>query len=159
MGPRPFSHGYEKNLEASKPKNCPSMGPRPFSHGYLNPPISRRYPCPPSMGPRPFSHGYRLVQRLRAELHVPSMGPRPFSHGYLITFVTRHLHNAILQWGHGLSAMDTISCTRRRCTRPTFNGATAFQPWILQDYTDWQFGVLALQWGHGLSAMDTPENA
>ena len=85
-----------------------------------------------------------------------------------------------LQWSHGFSAMDTSkhnSHTGR--TVCSFNGATAFQPWIpgitpflLPPYlpfngaTAFQPWILVwpspdtdlsyrLQWSHGFSAMDT----
>ena len=63
----------------------------------------------------------------------------------------------VLQWGHGLSAMDTRAApTSRSDTASSFNGATAFSamdtrpiPVPVPDFTD------TLQWSHGLSAMDT----
>src|SRR3990172_2021237 len=87
----------------------------------------------------------------------------------------------MLQWGHGLSAVDTLGpSSGYEAKRPGFNGATAFQPWIpsagagpeaLDDGV--QLGprlfargyavnmdvvttlLAQLQWGHGLSAVDT----
>ena len=68
---------------------------------------------------------------LRRHRHLPSKEPRPFSHGY--------------------------KTPPRRATpsSPTFNGAMAFQPWILR-YAAIELVILRmLQWSHGLSAMDT----
>ena len=59
------------------------------------------------------------------------MGPRPFSRGYTLGSV--HIYPAFygLQWGHGLSAVDTCKLNM-----------------TLSDSE-------SLQWGHGLSAVDT----
>ena len=109
----------------------------------------------PSMEPWPFSHGYMIKLGIEeSEQELPSMEPWPFSHGY-----------------HRLTA--------RPRSRPTpFNGAMAFQPWILEGWSvsrrvcspsmePWPFShgyvnvyidvtdTKSLQWSHGLSAMDT----
>src|SRR3989339_695735 len=82
------------------------------------------------MGPRPFSRGNQpaalaTVERLRA-----SMGPRPFSRGNMAYPVPLCSSRLLLQWGHGLSAVETPRWPALRGNRgPRFNGATAFQPW------------------------------
>src|SRR3990172_3931892 len=87
----------------------------------------------------------------------------------------------MLQWGHGLSAVDTLGpSSGYEAKRPGFNGATAFQPWIQGRRSAaakaWALASMGprpfsrgyavnmdvvttllaqLQWGHGLSAVDT----
>ena len=60
-----------------------------------------------------------------------SMGPCPFRHGYLVHKYTRLAIEDLLQWGHALSGMDTLSAGDK----------TTVYAW--------------LQWGHALSGMDT----
>ena len=88
------------------------------------------------MEPRPFSHGYvDLAQGVWLDYIGPSMEPRPFSHGY-------------------------TDCPHYMRPSPfSFNGATTFQPWILNigmSAIDKQDG---LQWSHDLSAMDTADHS
>ena len=62
----------------------------------------------------------------------------------------------VLQWSHGLSAMDTARAARRStAARRTFNGAMTFQPWIRVTLTYQKPTSQTLQWSHDLSAMDT----
>ncbi len=87
-------------------------------------------PWGPSMGPWPFSHGYArpgacLARRKRLQ----------WGHGLSAMDTGQGLRRMILvnnlQWGHGLSAMDTALGRRRGGRRVyAFNGAMAFQPWI-----------------------------
>ena len=112
--------------------------------------------------------------------YTPSMEPRPFSHGYVL-IDTAHRHaDWLLQWSHDLSAMDTRpplayhSLARKPSMEPrpfshgylskstglvavccTFNGATTFQPWILDTRSAVMTDLVTLQWSHDLSAMDT----
>ena len=60
------------------------------------------------------------------------MGPRPFSRGYYLRCVQALDAIEELQWGHGLSAVDT-------------HGVEVPAGGIIR----------LLQWGHGLSAVDT----
>ena len=62
------------------------------------------------------------------------MEPRPFSRGYTMTL------------SHLLRIDDT------------FNGATAFQPWIQIALVNKSLKDIGLQWSHGLSAVDTRSN-
>ena len=86
----------------------------------------------PSMEPRPFSRGYGIVEfgRLFGP-EFPSMEPRPFSRGYT-------------KGERGWQDQGT-----------SFNGATAFQPWIPSRKLLNSSRGLYLQWSHGLSAVDT----
>ena len=181
------------------------MGPRPFSRGYMPPQSLIPMISLASMGPRPFSRGYYISHPHLHKQDIASMGPRPFSRGYGSQYIALEFWWLLLQWGHGLSAVDTLvndsaqafiarglqwghglsavdtNCKdgligvccigfngatafqpwildkerRRRGRRPCFNGATAFQPWIqLRGERRLIFSFL-LQWGHGLSAVDT----
>src|SRR5579883_1001781 len=94
--------------------------------------------------------------------------------------LARLLAIVLLQWGHGLSAMETAcvpalheegedasmgpwpfshgNLTKRiggSGRLSGFNGAMAFQPWKLDEAFKWFRRVVWLQWGHGLSAMET----
>ncbi len=60
-----------------------------------------------------------------------------------------------LQWGHGFSAVEITSTARvSRTQSGGFNGATAFQPWKLNDYSSEFVSPNQLQWGHGFSAVE-----
>ena len=132
MEPRLFSHGYVETLPDADPASVPSMEPRLFSHGYAGG-RHQGQPglLPPSMEPRLFSHGYYDEIDLPAIATEPSMEPRLFSHGYL-------------NLGR-LARLEHFS----------FNGATAFQPWILDAAPMLARMPITLQWSHGFSAMDT----
>ena len=59
----------------------------------------------------------------------------------------------LLQWGHGLAAVDGCSPTPSPPTLQSFNGATALRPWT-GDMVDSADRAWELQWGHGLAAVD-----
>ena len=118
----------------------------PAHHGYI-----------PSMGPPPFGDGnhscrnnqrtwtlvtfngataFRRWKRYRIDVivhrvHVPSMGPPPFGDGNDCEHIRLAKRYKDLQWGHRLSAMETMCCELRIRSVPI------------------------LQWGHRLSAMET----
>ena len=91
-----------------------------------------------SMEPRPFSHGYAVDRRPVVPLPTPGL---QWSHGFSAMDTTPAMVMkigmplAFLQWSHGFSAMDTCLIRRNQVAihdiAPPFNGATAFQPWIL----------------------------
>ena len=157
-----------------------SMGPRPFSRGNVGPAFFRRrvgmlqwghdlsavettavrvhryFFIGASMGPRPFSRGNAELSRCRPSGLAASMGPRPFSRGNNQAIIRVGDLTSGLQWGHDLSAVETVrgpqaGSTNREASmgprpfsrgnsgsvsrpyiRPTcFNGATTFQPWKL----------------------------
>ena len=134
------------------------------------------------MGPTPFSVGYSQTGKPLHRRRLASMGPTPFSVGYQEGLRQRVSPCKLLQWGQRLSALDTTPASlpptsRRQC----FNGANAFQRWILT--TRWSTSKrtssfnganafqrwirrgrvlrlpsrLGLQWGQRLSALDTGE--
>jgi len=61
-----------------------------------------------------------------------------------------------LQWGHGLSAVETGNTSGHWIINRSFNGATAFQPWKPRRIAvEIALPDSPLQWGHGLSAVET----
>ena len=132
-----------------------------------------------------WSHGFSAMDTIgddpcRGDALDPSMEPRLFSHGYLTRAHGWSSTCTSLQWSHGFSAMDTSPmssksevdespsmeprlfshgyfrlCRPQHPARRSFNGATAFQPWIHRLRGRQQAVVLTLQWSHGFSAMDT----
>ena len=82
-----------------------------------------------------------------------SMGPRPCGRGRKNEGL-RNLLGDVLQWGHGLAAVDGRTGRMRR-RRPTgFNGATALRPWTASSRLSSCARASSLQWGHGLAAVD-----
>src|SRR5437660_832626 len=58
-----------------------------------------------------------------------------------------------VQWGHGLAAVEPfIALNYREPTAKAFNGATASRPWNPPAAGDLLSRVLEVQWGHGLAA-------
>ena len=111
-----------------------SMGPPPFGDG--NPMMPRTRPT----GMKPLQWGHRLsaMETGCAAVLVdtvphlqPSMWPPPFSDGNsgeCARWILSRMSS--LQWGHRLSAMETLSLDSSECpSTPPFNGATAFQRW------------------------------
>ena len=110
----------------------------------------------------------------------PSMGPPPFSDGNVADCIQAGLLPDGLQWGHRLSAMETLPPLRHclsvdvpsmgpppfsdgnwNATQAaiswtySFNGATAFQRWKPGHVARHYRRRGCLQWGHRLSAMET----
>ena len=121
-----------------------------------------------------WGHGFSAVEILRPVLlhrlhdHA-SMGPRLFSRGNVARKYLHWSEQSLLQWGHGFSAVEMVDHvlhdpagleasmgprlfsrgnrplqSQRRYGKCGFNGATAFQPWKLdeEDFT-WQTLLLA----------------
>ena len=108
-----------------------------------------------SMGPCPFRHGYVCAGSIRGWYTAASMGPCPFRHGYAMC-CAMSLGVFLLQWGHALSGMDTLSTNTPGWPLKTcFNGAMPFQAWIPVDALLLASIRKLLQWGHALSGMDT----
>ena len=155
-----WSHGLPA-MDTRDHRNVPgaaqaaSMEPWPPSHGYASGNVPSCCGRPgASMEPWPPSHGYHNPPPLIPGQKVASMEPWPPSHGYLDAEGMAH-HPFVLQWSHGLPAMDTARRARRQTSqsrasmepwppshgypgsplpvtaiRPGFNGAMASQPWI-----------------------------
>ena len=135
-----WSHGLpamdtELKTAANRTGIAPSMEPWPPSHGYYTSDTKTVCGIYPSMEPWPPSHGYPDGRNRNRAAAGPSMEPWPPSHGYIAIHAGRTVQTDILQWSHGLPAMDTL----------TTNWPLIPQ-WILQ-------------WSHGLPAMDTPAAA
>ena len=62
-----------------------------------------------SMGPRPFSRGNHPRQPQPRLPILASMGPRPFSRGNFYCTLQLWSSQKGLQWGHGLSAVETAA--------------------------------------------------
>ena len=106
------------------------------------------------MEPRPFSRGYPTMLNILTALMTTFNGAtafQPWIHPHPAAFnlfgfafngatafqpwIRKNKFGGIgatnlLQWSHGLSAVDTITLALRCDTGYAFNGATAFQPWI-----------------------------
>ena len=180
MGPRPLGRGRRRQLCTGTPITRASMGPRPFGRGGRTLAEAGLRPGA-SMGPRPFGRGRRPDGRRPEGRRPASMGPRPFGRGRRLKCTAQPsvavdgFNGAtafqpwktsaalevgrlllVLQWGHGLSAVEDGSDAPRwhlgRCRRLQwghghstvedgrapragaagpggFNGATAFRPW------------------------------
>ena len=156
-----WSHGLSAmdtlRIEASFTEQFkPSMEPRPLSHGYLPKPLSKETLNDPFNGAtasQPWIPARRPRQRVAATILQWSHGLSAMDTKIAAGSI---LPDAALQWSHGLSAMDT----------PTRVGLIYAPSMILQ----WSHGLSAmdtkkrtprsgpisdLQWSHGLSAMDT----
>ena len=158
-----------------------SMGPPPFGSGNRG---VRRHVAPlrrASMGPPPFGSGNRGVRRHVAPLRRASMGPPPFGSGNNDDIPGESRSGWELQWGHRLSAVETVAPFYNLFPRmfasmgpppfgsgnqgwlrnthfhlSRFNGATAFRQWKpglwrIISRVRWTL----LQWGHRLSAVET----
>ena len=132
-----------------------------------------------SMGPPPFGSGNVKSYPFRNVCSTASMGPPPFGSGNVVIERNAGGRALLLQWGHRLSAVETINAEagtnfrggfngatafqqwkpgtiRIRATNSAgFNGATAFQQWKHDVEKTYHMKVYALQWGHRLSAVET----
>ena len=104
------------------------------------------------------------------------MGPRPCGRGR-ISPSSSTASPVLLQWGHGLAAVDGLYALFVVSQNTSFNGATALRPWTgwtqrrtrdarasfngataLRPWTGLRSASRAmafeLQWGHGLAAVD-----
>src|SRR2546426_355741 len=107
MGPRPFGRGRHDEPEGHARATCSFNGATAF----------RPWKTTPT------SAGGRQVSNA-------SMGPRPFGRGRLALKNIPSVGLDLLQWGHGLSAVeDRVGRTKERLGLCRFNGATAFRPW------------------------------
>ena len=109
-----------------------------------------------SMGPPPFGDGNFGCAPQPVPHSCASMGPPPFGDGNIALATTSRSPCRLLQWGHRLSAMETVpepSLRQRQGLAsmgpsPFGDGnPTCHQPATLI--------LRLLQWGHRLSAMET----
>ena len=108
------------------------------------------------MGPPPFGDGNKTDRPNRGQRRCPSMGPPPFGDGNTRNISRYMTAVTLLQWGHRLSAMETIMLHwQHGSTTPPFNGATAFRRWKPEGRGGQRPSKGNLQWGHRLSAMET----
>ena len=157
MGPPPFGDGYgAAHLGAAQGHPGASMGPPPFGDGYC----PRRRWCG---GCIPSFNGATAFRRwIPDDLARNGRGSGWLQWGHRLSAMDtiEHQRNLgdidTLQWGHRLSAMDTRTCrTAVLGSRSSFNGATAFRRWIPDGSPVTDDHREMLQWGHRLSAMDT----
>ena len=86
-----------------------------------------------SMGPRPFSRGNLSWAANRASRASGFNGATAFQPWKFPRWGWLRSAPPMLQWGHGLSAVEMpLGSERRRAKSACFNGATAFQPWKCQ---------------------------
>ena len=107
------------------------MGPRHLCRGIVIPVDGARKDRGTSMGPRHLCRGIPRRHRDPARGGRTSMGPRHLCRGIFIRLVNRPRGPTKLQWGHGISAVESSSRSSRRSM-------------------SWR-----LQWGHGISAVES----
>ena len=178
MGPPPFGSGNCQPGRLWIRVLPASMGPPPFGSGnerYQTDPI---YASQASMGPLPFGSGNRRNRGGHRHVYRASMGPLPFGSGNAGTPLQAQ-SSITLQWGHCLSAVETLELPFRRNQALRFNGATDFRQWkrwnspsgAIKHYASmgpltfgsgnaafsggFSIGAFLLQWGHCLSAVET----
>ena len=110
----------------------------------------------PSMGPPPFGSGNVDTNYPSGIVSMPFNGATAFRQWKQYVLVSSEDLALILQWGHRLSAVETMSHCQGYEIVPSFNGATAFRQWKPLDMTAiMPAGPPSLQWGHRLSAVET----
>ena len=156
------------------------MGPPPFGDGNVVDQVDMLLRAGASMGPPPFGDGNKVWTKHEGYPSVCFNGATAFRRWKRLIGLALSSGSARLQWGHRLSAMETVSVASlakraggasmgpppfgdgnlkvvrvgiymRRC----FNGATAFRRWKRPERRDKHMGGYVLQWGHRLSAMET----
>ena len=181
MGPPPFGDGNAIHDRELHPPGCPSMGPPPFGDGNaVGGHLSAYRYLPGFNGATAFRRWKRCRPGRYALESWGFNGATAFRRWKQGMDQTRGISECMLQWGHRLSAMETVDWigpqlgvrqasmgpppfgdgngvsrvtgeTGGRC----FNGATAFRRWKLESGKGWHLHAPVLQWGHRLSAMET----
>ena len=106
------------------------MGPPPFGDGKAGLICPHVPPLGASMGPPPFGDGKGNATLGSWRRVAASMGPPPFGDGKGDAEIADTDKLVMLQWGHRLSAMESLQGRRRLLGRQSsFNGATAFRRW------------------------------
>ena len=138
-----------------RPDSTPSpasMGPRPCGRGWQLSRPCRRPVFLASMGPRPCGRGWRRGRRGKREALPASMGPRPCGRGWNDSGFYACAAN-LLQWGHGLAAVDGRRDRGRPCrARASMGPRPCGRGWDHNEHN--RSGCDQLQWGHGLAAVD-----
>ena len=156
MGPPPFGSGNLPQGDWTGDDVAPSMGPPPFGSGNTRESFKVSHDRIPSMGPPPFGSGNQVATAGGQQVLRPSMGPPPFGSGNTARVGETASFTFSLQWGHRLSAVETIRSSTNWAPAPRpFNGATAFRQWKLGNRVPGALDRLPLQWGHRLSAVET----
>ena len=82
-----------------------------------------------------------------------SMGPRPCGRGRGIGAAVVGVVR-VLQWGHGLAAVDGLAAATIITLITSFNGATALRPWTAPRPDRACSALTGFNGGHGLAAVD-----
>ena len=132
MGPPPFGDGNSWRARRTSTRTTLQWGHRLSAMETC--PSTWRPPCGAcaSMGPPPFGDGNQATDKGNKKENVASMGPPPFGDGNVKPGKRPSALEGRLQWGHRLSAMETLT-----------------------SHTALPLRVRRLQWGHRLSAMET----
>ena len=153
MGPRPCGRGRHGRRTLSAGRPLASMGPRPcgrgrcdaggrhisdlelqWGHGLAAVDGSSRAaaalgPAHASMGPRPCGRGRPPSRRRRATIYSSFNGATALRPWTELQQVVDGLFKDMLQWGHGLAAVDGLTGRTPSSRSTSFNGATALRPW------------------------------
>ena len=78
------------------------------------------------MEPWHFSHGEPPVHFPKGDFMNASMEPWHFSHGERAQAIPVYVIHAVLQWSHGILAMESHTTPDHHHRRHSFNGAMAF---------------------------------
>ena len=146
----------------------PSMGPPPFGDGNWRAILAIGNHAtgePPFNGATAFRR-WKLMTRLRDDsswIQPPSMGPPPFGDGKPSPAEHSSGLQGNLQWGHRLSAMETIVARPLITAGDSTSSADLIPSMGPPPFGDGNYRMPSrrrvhasvLQWGHRLSAMET----
>ena len=132
-----------------------SMGPRPCGRGRRAISAAVKAACACFNGATALRPWTGQRRRLPDSRRPASMGPRPCGRGRGGRVYDYAGGAVVLQWGHGLAAVDGPWMASTRSTSTScFNGATALRPWTVASTGGLRVSSYELQWGHGLAAVD-----
>ena len=131
-----------------------SMGPRPCGRGWRAGAPDHEQQHAASMGPRPCGRGWRVCRRTSEMPLKASMGPRPCGRGWRAKVQPGQVDFRVLQWGHGLAAVDGCPAARRARVPAQLQWGHGLA--AVDGPSRLKVGIPAhgLQWGHGLAAVD-----
>ncbi len=111
-----------------------SMEPRRRRRGNVQARLGTPYVPAASMEPRRRRRGNRPAVGDRERGRHASMEPRRRRRGNLMTAALLGKTNGLLQWSHGVAAVETwIAAASQPTALSRFNGATASPPWKRRD--------------------------